>query len=188
VDTPGYSLTDKPGSLTFEMLVDAWQYALRRFVHDISWSKEDMKAYFTLLCINKGTIDDFIRCCSNYLLLQHIDEFPQEYDQDVMAFVYKDCFCHPQLYALPEPPSSWRIGTIHQKVERIMHLAMNTQRAILKLVLHLASSLDKGTELKNNFKPMIESVHNLCLPFVPCRTFKNKNLGVGLPKTTEPLP
>jgi hypothetical protein len=131
VDTPGYSLTDKPGSLTFEILVDTWQYALRRFVHDTTWSKEDVRAYFTLLCINKGTIDDFICCCSNYLLLQHINKFPQEYNDNVMDFVSKDCVCHPQLYALPDPPSSWRIGTIHQKVKTIMHLAMNTQKAVL---------------------------------------------------------
>ncbi len=177
VDTPGYSLTDKPGSLTFEILVDAWQYALRRFVHDTTWSKEDVRAYFTLLCINKGTIDDFICRCSNYVLLQHINKFPQEYDDDVMDFVSKDCVCHPQLYALPDPPSSWRIGTIHQKVETIMHLAMNTQKAVLILVLHWASSLDKGTELKKRLQPMIESVHNLRLPFAPCRTFKNEKFG-----------
>jgi hypothetical protein len=94
-----------------------------------------------------------------------------------MAFVSKDCVCHPQLYTLPEPPSSWRIGTIHQKVETIMHLAMHTQKAVLKLVLHWASSLDKGTELKKRLQPMLESVHNLRLPFVPCCTFKNENFG-----------
>jgi hypothetical protein len=58
-----------------------------------------------------------------------------------------------------------------------MHLALNTQKAVLKLVLHWASSLDKGTELKKRLQPMIESVHNLRLPFVPCRTFKNKKFG-----------
>jgi hypothetical protein len=49
----------RSGIELFEMLKDAWHYALRRFVHDKKWTKDDVNAYFTLLCINKGTIDHF---------------------------------------------------------------------------------------------------------------------------------
>ncbi len=38
VDAPGYTLTDKPGTLSFEVLMDAWQYALRKLVYDNTWS------------------------------------------------------------------------------------------------------------------------------------------------------
>jgi hypothetical protein len=34
-----------------------------------------------------------------------------------------------------------------QRVETIMHLAMNTQKAVFKLVLQWASSMEKGKEL-----------------------------------------
>jgi hypothetical protein len=38
VDTPGFDLTSTPGLLLFEILTDAWHYALRRFVHDKKWT------------------------------------------------------------------------------------------------------------------------------------------------------
>jgi hypothetical protein len=58
-----------------------------------------------------------------------------------------------------------------------MHLAMNTQKAVFKLVLHWASSMEKGTELKKRIKPLVESVQELCLPYIPCRMFKNEKFG-----------
>jgi hypothetical protein len=36
-----------------------------------------------------------------------------------------------------------------QRVETIMHLAMNTQKTVFKLVLQWASSMEKGKEMKN---------------------------------------
>ncbi len=42
VDAPGYTLTDKPGTLSFEVLMDAWQYALRKLVYDNTWSIKEV--------------------------------------------------------------------------------------------------------------------------------------------------
>jgi hypothetical protein len=64
-----------------------------------------------------------------------------------------------------------------QRVETIMHLAMNTQKAVFKLVLQWASSMEKGKELKNRIKPLIKSVQELRLPYIPCRMFKNETIG-----------
>ncbi len=167
VDTPGFELSNHPGLLSFEILTDAWTFALRRFVYDKTWTKEEVKTYLSLLCINKATIEHFTRCCCNYLLLQDLNNRPGDYDLDVVAYVKKDYFGHPQLYQLPSPPSAWSIGTMDQRVETIMHLAMNTQKAVFKLVLQWASSMEKGKELKNRIKPMIESVQELRLPYMP---------------------
>jgi hypothetical protein len=60
VDTPGFGLAGSSGLILLAMLKGAWQYALRRFVHDKQWTKDEFTAYFTLLCINKGTIDHSI--------------------------------------------------------------------------------------------------------------------------------
>jgi hypothetical protein len=158
VDTPGFELSNHPGLLSFEILTDAWNFALRIFVYDTKWTKEEVKTYLLLLCINKATIEYFTRCCCNYLLLQDLNNRPGNYDSDVVAYVKKDYFGHPQLYQLPSPPSAWSIGTMDQRVETIMHLAMNTQKAVFKLVLQWASSMEKGKELKNRIQPMIESV------------------------------
>jgi hypothetical protein len=73
-----------------------------------------------------------------------------------------------------------------QRVETIMHLAMNTQKAVFKLVLQWASSMEKGKELKKRIKPLIESVQGLRLPYIPCRMFKNENLGGLLQRITVP--
>jgi hypothetical protein len=178
VDTPGFELSNHLGLLSFEILTDAWNFALRRFVYDKKWTKEEVKTYLTLLCINKSTIEFFTRCCCNYLLLQDLNNRPGNYDLDVVAYVKKDYFGHPQLYQLPSPPSAWSIGTMNQRVETIMHLAMNTQKAAFKLVLQWASSMEKGKELKNRIKPMIESVQELRLPYIiPYRMFKNEKFG-----------
>ena len=157
VDTPGYGLTDKPGILSFELLIDAWQYAIRKFVHDKHWNKEQVKAYFSLLCINKASIDNFTLSCTNYLLCENIAESPDDYDEDMVAYVEEDRIFNPILYQVPPPPAAWGIGTISQRVETIMHLAMNTQKAIL----HWAAASDHGKELKKRLDPLVESVQEL---------------------------
>jgi hypothetical protein len=114
VDTPGFELTNKPDLLSFEILADAWHFALRRFVHDKKGTEDEVKAYLTLLCINKSTVEYFTRCCCNYPLLQAINDMPANYDEDVIAYVKKDYFGHPELYQLPSPPLAWSIGTMDQ--------------------------------------------------------------------------
>jgi hypothetical protein len=37
--------------------------------------------------------------------------------------------------------------------------------------------MEKGKELKNRIKPMIESVQELRLPYIPCGMFKNRTFG-----------
>jgi hypothetical protein len=37
--------------------------------------------------------------------------------------------------------------------------------------------MEKGTELKKRIKPLVESVQELRLPYVPCRMFKNEKFG-----------
>ncbi len=175
--TPGYGLCLSPGVLTFELLVDAWQYTMECFVEDKNWSKEDVKAYFTTLCINAATTDHFIRLCCNYLLAEKIESSPEEFEEDMIAYVTKDQLIHQHLYRLPTPPAAWRIGTMHQRVETIMNFAMNTQKAVMRLVLHWAADLDNGTTLIKHLQPMIQSVQELRLPFVPCRMFKNAKFG-----------
>jgi hypothetical protein len=142
-NTPGFKLSNHPGWLSFEILMDAWYFALRRFVYDKKWTKEEVKTYLTLLCINKSTMEYCTRCCCNYLLLQDLNNMSGNYDSDVVAHVKKDYFGHPQVYQLPPPPSVWSIGSMDQTVETIMHLAMNTQKAVFKLVLQWASLMEK---------------------------------------------
>jgi hypothetical protein len=58
-----------------------------------------------------------------------------------------------------------------------MHLAMNAQKAVFKLVLHWASLKDQGPALKKRLQPLIKSVKRLRLTFIPCRSFKNDKFG-----------
>jgi hypothetical protein len=187
VETPGFSLTDKPGALSFELLIDAWHFAIQRFVYKKDWSKDQVTAYLSMLCINKATIAHFTLCCCNFLLVQNLDATPKEYNDSMSAYVNHDRTCHPGLYSLPAPPSAWSIGELGHRVETIMHLAMNTQKAVFKLVLHWASSMDQGPALKKKLKPLLESVKVLRLPFIPCRSFKNAKFG-GLPCIKHAIP
>jgi hypothetical protein len=68
-------------------------------------------------------------------------------------------------------------GCINQRVETIIHLFINTQKAVLQIILHWATDLDQGPSLMKNLQPLVESVQNLGLPFIPCRLFKSNKFG-----------
>jgi hypothetical protein len=162
-----YQLTNKPGALLFELLVDVWHYTIRG-VYNKQWTEDEVRDYFTLLSINKTTSDHLTLCCCHYLLLQHIAKSPDKFDESMIAYVEKDKRRYPQLYQLPTPPAAWSIGSIKQHVESVMHLSMNTQKAVFRLILHWAADLDQGPSLKKYLQPLIESVQSLRVPFPPC--------------------
>jgi hypothetical protein len=58
-----------------------------------------------------------------------------------------------------------------------MHLSMNTQKAVLRLVLHCAADSDCGAALKNCLTPSIELVQDLRLPCIPCHMFSTNKFG-----------
>jgi hypothetical protein len=175
--TPGSQLTVKPGMLDFELLLDGWNHAIRQFVHDKTWTKKQIQAYFNLLCINEATVDNFLRCCGNYLLLASIALTPQKYDATVLINIESQRAVNPKLFDLPPPPLAWAIGSINQRVETIMHMAMNTQKAVFKLLLQWCANLEHGQTLRTRLKPLVDSVQGLRLPFVPVRMFKNEKFG-----------
>jgi hypothetical protein len=177
VEAPGHQLTMHPGLLTFSVLVDAWHYGLRKFVHEQQWTDKDIYAYFSLLCINPATITHFTTCGGNFLLVQAMAEHPNEYGADLLAEICADRAEHPQMYELPAVPAAWGIGTMNQRVEAIMHLAMNTEKAVFKLVLKWATLSANGITLRRHLTPLIESVSGLRLPYVPVRMFKNEKFG-----------
>jgi hypothetical protein len=109
VNTPGFCLIRTPGMLTFQLLADAWHFTVQCFVHDKNWLKEDVKAYFTRLCINTATTDHFIRLCCNYLLVKSLDKSPEKYDDEMIVYVTKDRTSHPHLYQIPTSPASWKM-------------------------------------------------------------------------------
>jgi hypothetical protein len=160
------------------------------FVYVKQWTKDEVKAYFTMLCINnKASIDLFMLYCCNYLLVQNLATMPYEYDNNMVAYVEEDCAYHSKLYNLPAPPSLWSIGSVSQWVETITHLAMNAQKAVLKVVLHrLAADLvDHGPALKIRLQPLIELVQELQLPYIPCRMLRNNKFGGFVAKTYHAL-
>ncbi len=106
-----------------------------------------------------------------------MDTSPEEYGNAIVAYVNADQQQQPDIYELPPTPPCWSIGTLNQRVETIMHLAMNTQKAVFKLVLKWASDMDNGTLLRSRLKPLIASVQGLRLPYVPARMFKNAKFG-----------
>ena len=177
VETPGYQLSTKPGFICFGLLIDAWNHGIRMFVTEKLWGKKEIEAYFTMLCINMATIDQFLLCCRNYMLVEAITYTPQNYDHEMKDHIATDSALYPDIYKLPSHPTGWHIGTINQRVETIMHLAMNTQKAVFKLLLQWAASLDLGPTLRKHLSPLVEVVQNLRLPFLPVRMFKNDKFG-----------
>jgi hypothetical protein len=169
-------MTDKPGLLSFELLDDAWNYAIRQFVHTKQWHKEDVKSYFTMLCINNTTHENCILCCCNYLLVEAMRDKPNQYADKMVAYVKHQRTVHPLLYQVP-PPVRLEYWIHLPTRETIMHLSMNTQKAVLRLVLHWAADSDCGPVFKRSLTSLIESVQDLRLPFLPCRMFTTDKFG-----------
>jgi hypothetical protein len=119
VDAPGHTLTTHPGTLDFAALVDAWHYALRKFVYEKQWTKKEVETYFTLLCLNKSTIDHFTNCCLNYRLVESMATTPEEYGADLLAATAANRFMHPSLYELPPTPEAWFIGTLDHLLRQL---------------------------------------------------------------------
>lgn len=175
--TPGYSLSMRPQLLNFELLVDGWNHAIRKLVHDQTWTKKQVEIYFNLLCINQATVDHFMICCGNYMLLETMAVTPDNFADDFVEDVEAQRSEHPGLFHLPVHPAAWGIGSLNQRVETIMHLAMNTQKAVFKLMLQWCANLDHGQTLRTRLQPLVDSVQALRLPFLPVRMFKNEKFG-----------
>ena len=175
--TPGLRLAMKPGMLNFEILPAGWNHAIRKFVYDKTWSKNRIKAYFNLLCLNEATVANFLLRCGNYLLLESISNNPDNFPANVVIDIVVQHSAHPELFDLPAPPCAWSIGSINHRVETIMHMAMNTQKAVFKLLLQWCANLDHGQTLLSRLQPLVHSVQGLRLPFVPVRMFKNDKFG-----------
>jgi hypothetical protein len=70
-----------------------------------------------------------------------------------------------------------------------MHLATNTQKAVFKLVLHWASSMEKGTEVKEKVSNLwLSQLQNCAFPRYLAACSEMKSLEDLLPKTTMDLP
>ena len=95
----------------------------------------------------------------------------------MVEFVRENQLKHPIMYMVPKPPAAWRSGTINHRVEAIMHLAMNTQKAVFKLVLHWAATRGHGSALLKRLQPLVQQVTGLRLSYLPVRMFKNDKFG-----------
>ena len=102
--------------LDFDLLLDGWTHAIRKVIHDKTWSKKQIQAYFNLLCINEATVENFLLCCGNFLLSAGITHSPQNYDANVLTVVEEQRLEHPELFDIPSLPVAWRIGSMNQRV------------------------------------------------------------------------
>ena len=156
-DAPGYLLTTRPGVLSMDLLIAGWQYAANKFVVEHQWTQREVEAYFNLLCINTATTEQFTSCCRNTVLLQDMVNRPEEYPEPVLAFIRKDQLEHPTMYVIPTAPSAWSIGTVDNRVETIMHLAMNTQKSSVQACFTLGCKF-------GSWNNSTQTVATTCIP------------------------
>jgi hypothetical protein len=90
-ETPDFTMIDKPGPLSFEILIDAaWHFAVQRLVFEKNWKKDQIYSYLSLFCINKATITQFTLCCCNFLLVQKLKATPDEFDDTMSEYLLND--------------------------------------------------------------------------------------------------
>jgi hypothetical protein len=176
-DAPGYLLISRPGKLSMAMLIAGWKYATNKFMVEHTWTQPNVEEYFNLLCINAATTELFTTCCRNSVLLNEMTTNPENYPPGMLEFVHTNQMEHPHMYKVPPSPAAWNIGTLDQRPETIMHLAMNTQKAVLKLILHWASGFGRGTALIKRLTPLVSLVQRMRLDYLPVRMFKNNKFG-----------
>ena len=158
-NAPGIWLSLKPGELTSEMLVEAWTYAISRYVHHGDWTVGNIRDYFRILCMNEKTVTNFVTKCRNYMNYVHYTQDPTDCDTEFVEELYNNEM-NTKNYSLPEPPPMWLLCPIHLAVETPMHLQMNFVHYNTTFMFSWAKSISKLTQLLREITPILSNAKN----------------------------
>jgi hypothetical protein len=175
--SPGYLLFHGPGPISSGLLIAGWNHAIEMFVHQKKWIQADVQKYLHQMCVNDGTIEEFLLSCRKNVLLEEVKTNESEYEQEEIARTITQAGARPEEFELPKPPAMWQLGETESKVEGIMHLSMGIQKAVFKFVHFWATKHQNGKVLQRRLSVLLASVQKLNISYVPCRPYKDEKFG-----------
>jgi hypothetical protein len=177
IDTPGYSLFAGPGRLPCSLLVNGWNHCYEKYAILLEWKEKDVRTYLARLCINDATVNRFVDCSRQFVLLKDVEESPHEYTQDEIAEIQHDALANPTNYKKPQAPAMWFLAKNEAKPEGIMHLSMGIQKAIFKFIIRWASEHRRGAPLQRRLADGLCALQQLKVSYCPCRPYKDDKFG-----------
>jgi hypothetical protein len=175
----GYHHVTGPKEITFQDTSLAFEFAFKRYVSEGLWNRTDVTTYLELFCIAPATISSFLLQSQNHMAgLEARKENSEAFgSEDERLAVLRDSKDNPHMYHAPKVPSIWKLTTLRQLPESVMHLAMNLQKAVLRLIIAFAVSKKMGTSFIERCQPVLQMIQNLRVASAPVRTFKNERFG-----------
>jgi hypothetical protein len=143
------------------------------------WNRQDVRRYFELFCIAPALTKQFLEQSQKHMAARESKIIGSEAfssEQERNSFL-RDTLANPSAYTPPSVPAIWNATTIRNLPESVMHLAMNLQKAVLKLMFVYANSKSMGTHLVHRSQPLLRMIEKLVVSSAPVRTFHNNQFG-----------
>ena len=171
---PGIHLNTRPGRLSSQLLLEAWEFAIRVYGKD--WSKSDVSSYLGLvLCVNKATLSAFEKQMEIYLVWEEYMMDPLSFDEEEILIFEQNVSLNPNHYEKPRPPPLWNFCDLDFAFEVPMHLKMNTLKFNTALTLSWCRTGRKG-------KKYLDSLAD---PLGKAKSVRASQFPVIIPKTAK---
>lgn len=156
VNIPGYSLATQPGFLTTKLLTEGWNFSKKMFVSG-EWTASTVKSYLgDMFCVNDYQIQRLLREASEWM-------------NPDLSPVHKENLCHP--------PGLWKLLEIHELYECLMHQAMNSGKALVKVMHRWTTSNGRSADAIKKAQPNLQKVQRLGLSKFSAMPYKTEKFG-----------
>jgi hypothetical protein len=175
-DEFGYELTIKPGRITFEDNIRAWEYATKMFI-ERKWRVGRTRAYLKLFCCNDELQQRFVLQGRTYL--QILDSMEPGAEQRYLPeMLLRLRTMHANLTDhLPKHPAIWLLLSILDITETPMHLMMGIIKCVIRTLLRFTSSIDKQQDFIKRCNEVLKTASNLRIELLPLIEFKDFKFG-----------
>lgn len=176
-NTPFETIITKPQRLTFEAMIEMWEYTINNMNLTSQITDGDWSALMELATWNDKTIKNLKLKCGNYYTWKSIQEHPEKYTIKEQNDIKKLAKEFPHLYKLPQVPSVWKLGRIDQHIEALMHTSKGIQKATFQLIHAWAVQFNKGKNMIDMTNFYLQQLQTMNVTISRVYTYKDMKYG-----------
>jgi hypothetical protein len=160
------------GRLTNAILLEVFEECYQGYTVSRTYTADQVKNYFRLVCLSEHTTKGFLDRCSNIRALDDCSAEPCRVSptkrQKVLSFANRN----PNHYEKPKPPILWSRFPLHCIPETPMHLMMGVVKAVNSLGYDWASCNNMGTVFVESLNVRITLMHRFArISYYPVARF-----------------
>lgn len=176
----GYNLTVGPGRLTFASLKKAWSLSITKYIEEGVWNTSQVSSYLKLFCMNEALIKRFVSESRDYINIREALNPESEVflrSPEVRDSIRQKHLSNPTLFHKPKYPAVWDLVEIEDITETPMHLAMGSQKAVLKTTISYCTGRSKMEKFTKRCSRILLQLKKLRVDLAPVLTFKDDKFG-----------